>query len=367
VLFGSRLPQAGRANLKIGDAWQEGQNMAAMNVGGAITPAIEHTGRVLFRPFALRKWLALGLVSILAEAGGGGGGGGDFSSSDWSRTGDASRMMVEWIVGHILLIVVGCAALFVIGLALMWLGSVLKFVYLNQITRDPYAIRAPFGRFIGLGTSYFLWQLAFGLALLLAIGTLVVLPILAVFLRPGGASAYVAPVIAIIWAVIVGGVLIVCWCVIDIFARDFAVTAMFVRGVGIMEGWRTVLPILRANVGQSVLYLLMLIVIAIAVGIGSVIVVLVVAVGFLIPGGLLALIGYAIYSAGGFSALLIGYIVLMGLALLCAFIYIANCAVQPFMVFRRTFALVVLGQAEPSLATVPVSTRSAGYPPPPGE
>jgi len=335
--------------------------MAGMNVGGAITPAIEHTGRVLFRPFALRKWLALGLVSVLAEAGGGGGGGGgsNFPSSDWPRAGEASRMMVGWIVEHIVLIVVGCALLFLIGLALTWLGSVFRFVYLNQIARDPYAIRAPFGRFIGLGTSYFLWQLAFGLALLLTVGVLIVLPILAVFLRAGGASSDVAPVIAIIWAVIVGTVVILCSCVIDIFARDFVVTAMFVRGVKIIEGWRIVLPILRANVGQSVLYLLMLIVIAIAVGIGAVIVVLAVGIGFLIVGGLFALIGYAIYSAGGLSALLIGYIVLMGLALLLAFVYVVNCAVQPFVVFRRTFALVVLGQAEPSLATVP-TRLSAG-------
>ena len=327
----------------------------AMNVGGAITPTMNHTERVLFRPFALRKWLGLGLVSMLAElggGGGGGGGGGNFPSSDSPSAAEMSRMMVGWIVEHVVLIVIGCVLLFAVGLALMWLGSVFRFVYLNQITRDPYAIREPFGRFTGLGTSYFLWQLAFGLAMLIILAVLIGAPLLAAFARFHGDFGP-AQTLAIIWAVLAGIAILIASAVVDVFARDFVVTAMFVRGVKVIEGWRIVMPIIGANAGQSALYVLMLIVIGIVTGIGSLIVLIAVGIVFAIVGVLFALIGYGIYTAGGWSPVLIGYSIVMGLALLLAFSYAMSCAMQPFMVFRRTFALVVLGQADPSLATVP--------------
>lgn len=320
--------------------------MAAMNVESAISPAMTHTGRVLFRPFALRKWLGLGFVSLLAGLGQGG------AHFNYSQPGDThdmdeiGRELMSWAHHYMALIIAGAVLLFLIGLALSWLGSVMKFVYLNQITRDPYAIREPFGRLMRLGTSFFLWRLAFGL-----IG----LPILGLFLThlEGNVTAIV---VTVIWGLLVGLPLLLGVTVIDIFARDFAATAMFARDVRVIEGWRIVMPILRQNAGQSVLYLLLLIAISIVMGIAVLFLLLGVGLVFLILAGLSALIGYGIYVTGGhaWSAMLIGYIALMGGALLLAFCYTMSCVTQPLEVFRRAFALVVVGQAEPSLATVPV-------------
>lgn len=325
----------------------------AMNVGGAITPAINHTGRVLFRPFALRKWLALGFVSLLVEVGGGG------ANFSYSQPGDShdmdeiGRTLFQWIDHHIALIIAGAALLFLIGLALWWIGSVMRFVYLNQITRDPCAIREPFGRLMHLGTSFFLWRLVFGIAVTLTAGVLIGLPILGLFLAHLTSNT-AAIVVTVIWGFLVGLPLLLGATVIDVFARDFVATAMFARNVRVIEGWRIVMPILRQNAGQSALYVLLLIVISIATGIAALFVLLGVGIVFLIVGGLFALIGYGIYVTGGstWSAILIGYIALMGTALLLAFCYTMSCVTQPLEVFRRTFALVVLGQAEPSLATV---------------
>ena len=327
--------------------------MATMNVGGAITPAIKHTGRVLFRPFALRKWLALGFVSMLAELGQGGA---RFNSpGDMGDMDKIGRDLFQWIYHYIALIIAGVVLLFAIGLALSWLGAVMRFVYLNQITRDPCAIREPFGRFMHLGTSFFLWKLAFGLITMLALAVLIGLPIGLVFVTKATGNT-AAIVLLVIWCVLVGLALLLGITVIDIFARDFVATAMFARSVRVIEGWRIVMPILRQNAGQSALYVLLLIAISFATGIAALFALLAVGMVFLIAGGLFALIGYGIYAAGGstWSAVLIGYIALMGTALFLAFCYAMSCVTQPFDVFRRTFALVVLGQAEPSLATVPV-------------
>lgn len=328
--------------------------MAAMNVGEAIVPAINHTGRVLFRPFALRKWLALGFVSMLAAAGDGGfnfhlpGGSGEDD--------EVGRSIGMWISHHIVLIIVGAVLLFALGLAFSWLGSVMKFVYLNQITRDPYAIREPFVRLLRQGTSYFLWKLAFGLAMFLAISVLIGLSIFFLFVTHL-TSNITAIVVAVIWCLLLVSPLIIVSAIIDIFARDFVSAAMFVRGVGVIQGWRIVLPILRQNMGQSALYVLLLIAIGLALGVAVLFVLLAVGVVFTIIGGMFALIGYGIYAAGGgsWSVALIVYAVAMGSILLLAFSYAMSCATQPLEVFRRAFSLVVLGQADASLATVPVN------------
>lgn len=322
-----------------------------MNVGGAIAPAMNHTGRVLFRPFALRNWLALGFVSLFAQAGQGGRV--NIPSGGSSETDRASEAIGSWIGEHTLLIVAAVLLLIMIKIVFSWLGSVFRFVYLNQITRDPQAIREPFSRFMALGTSFFLWELAFGLALLLTIGILIALPAALIFAAlHGGAQT---TLIAVLLGLALGLPLVIFAGATVVFGRDFVLPTMYVRNVKVIEAWRIVMPILRANVGQSVLYILLLIVIAIIMGIGGVVVAMAALVVFAIPGGVLALIGYGIYAAGGetWSAPLIAYTAVMGTALLLALAYAASCGMQPFHVFRRSFALIVLGQADPSLATVP--------------
>lgn len=321
-----------------------------MNVSAAITPAMNYTGHILFRPFVLRNWLALGFVALFAESGGGIHG--NIPSSDSSSSSEYDAFL-QWIMHNIALVVVGFIVLFIIGIALAWVGSVLKFVYLNQITRDPKAIREPFSRFISLGTSYFLWELALGFTILLAIGILIGIP--AALLFPLFHTATAIAIIGIVFLVILAVVLIVAAGVISVIGRDFALTTMYVRNIKIMEAWQVVMPIVRANAGQTALYMLLLIAYSFIAAIGGMLIVLAVGIAFLIPGGLLALIGYGIYTACGstWAAPLIAYAALIGSALLFAFIYAATCAMQPLLVFRRTFALIVLGQADPSLATVP--------------
>lgn len=334
-----------------------------MNIGDAITPALTHTSRVLFRPFALRKWLAMGLVSMLAGVGGGGNGHSNWPTDKSGDMDDIGRSAGAWIMEHLALIVVAAILLFAVSLVFAWLGSVFKFVYLNQITRNPTAIREPFVRFIGAGTSYFLWEIVFSLVVTLAVVVLIALPVVLAFIAE---TSLVVRIIAVAWAVIVGLAIIVFASVTQIFARDFVLSTMFARGVKVMQAWRTVIAIIRANAGQSVLYLLLLMVISLVSTIGTFIALAFVGLAFLIPGGVLAVIGWAIWAASGqhWSPVLIGYAATMGLALVLAFSYTLVCALQPFLVFRRAYALVVLGQADPSLATIPIPPATSPRPMP---
>ena len=114
-----------------------------MNVGAAITPAINHTGRVLFKPFILRNWLALGFVSILAASGGG------VSVPSSNPRGPATDVISQWIAEHLALVIVGFVALFILGIVLSWLGAVLKFVYLVLGQADPSLATVPTSTYPG--------------------------------------------------------------------------------------------------------------------------------------------------------------------------------------------------------------------------
>lgn len=329
--------------------------MPRMDVGSAIAPAFEHMTKMLFKPFEMRKWLALGFITMLA---GGGGGHGNFrlpGNYDHGGGGGGPWPAFErWIEHFWPILVIGVLFLIALGIVVMWLISVFHFVYLNDVARNSGAIREPFHRLRGAGTSLFLWNLVYGFIFLLLLGVLVGAPLLTVFViaRNVGAAAKVA---AVVWAVLVGIAMILFACVIEMVVSDFVSTAMYVRGVGILEGWRIILPTLRANVGQVILYILLLIAFGIGIAIASVIVALTTMLIFAIPFGGIALAGFLIGKAIGLtmSIPVIAVIATYALAVLLTYSYTVSCLLQPAVVFLRAFSLVVIGQADPSLATIP--------------
>jgi hypothetical protein len=328
--------------------------MPRMDVGSAIAPAFQHMAKVLFRPFDMRKWLALGFVSIFAGAGGGSG---NFRlPGNYDHGGGGGNPLPgfeRWIEHYWPILVIGILFLIALGFVVMWLISVFHFVYLNDVARNSGAIREPFHRLRGLGTSLFLWNLVYGFIFLLLLGVLVAAPLLTVFViaRDIGTAAQVA---AVIWAVLVGISMILFACVVEVVVSGFVSTAMYVKSVGILEGWRIVLPILRANVGQLILYILLLIAFGIGIGIASVIVALITMLIFAIPFGGIALVGYLIGKALHLtlSVPVIAVISTYTLAVMLIYAYAVNCLLQPAVVFLRAFSLVVIGQADPSLTTI---------------
>jgi hypothetical protein len=103
------------------------------------------------------------------------------------------------------------------------------------------------------------------------------------------------------------------------------------------------------------IYLLILIAVAIGMAMYGVLALLVVGLALAIPVGLLALIGYLIWQAAHltWTPATIGVVVSLAVVVVFAFLYAGQCALQPAMVFRRSLSLVVLGQADDTLVTVP--------------
>jgi hypothetical protein len=331
--------------------------MARMDVGNGIQPAWENMVRVLFRPFSLRKWLSLGFISLIAYGMSGGGGGfnvpGNYGGNqhpNWPGHNPWPEIM------HFLpLIILAFIVLVAIGLLVSWIGSVFHFIYVDNLVRNSGAIAEPFGRFRRQGTSYFLWRLVFGLiymALILCIVAVVVFAVLAA--SHGGGKAGLM-VLAIVMGVLVIIPLVIVAAIIDLFVRDFVTTTMYVRGVGIMEAWSIAWPLIKENAGQVALYILILIALAIAIGMFGLVVALLGLVVVGIPVGILSAVAILAGKAMGltWTVPVIAVAATFGCIVLVGWVYLAQCAIQPALAFRRSYALVVMGQADPSLATIP--------------
>jgi len=263
--------------------------MAKIDINAAISSSFDIVSRILFKPISIRMWLALGFASAMASVGSGGGSNLYNRSHPAGRapgTGDISQNMRQFVETHLWLLVLAVVAIIALAVLFTWLASVFKFVYTDQIVRNSDEIREPFARLKSFGKSFFLWTLAYGLAVLLALGIFAALPILIGYYSLGAATAGGVTCIAI--GVLLGVLIIIASIIADVFARDFVVTAMYKRHIGVMEAWREVLPILRANAGQMALYLLMLIVVGLAFVIISVFAAIAALIVIAIPAGLIA-------------------------------------------------------------------------------
>ncbi|HET6456751.1 MAG TPA: hypothetical protein VFI02_20305 [Armatimonadota bacterium] len=329
--------------------------MARMDVGNGIQPAWENMVRVLFRPFLLRKWLSLGFISLIAYGLSGGGGGfnvpGNYGGNqhpNWPGHNPWPEIM------HFLpLIILGFIVLIAIGLLVSWIGSVLHFIYVDNLVRNSGAISEPWGRLRSQGTSYFLWRLAFGLIYMLMLLVVIGTPLIWAFaIARGGDTAF--KVLAVVWAIMAGVPLIVAAAIVDLFVRDFVTTVMYARGVRVMEAWGIAWPIIKENAGQIALYILILIAVAIVIGIFGLVVALLCMLVVGIPVGILAAVVILAGKAMGltWTVPVIAVAATFGCIVLVGWVYLAQCAIQPALAFRRSYALVVMGQADPSLATI---------------
>ena len=336
--------------------------MVKIDFNKAFNSSMNYMSSMLFKPFVFRKWLALGFVAMLAGFGsggsGGGGNGGGGNTSSWGRSADKMSTMSSdigaFLHQYLWLILLGVAILIALGLLFTWLASVFKFVYTDQLVRNSMEIKEPFARLKGLGTSYFLWTLVFGLVCSLSFLVIVGIPALIAY------TTYHSSTALSIGCMVIGGLLFITLAilggVIDIFARDFVITAMYVKNLRVMDAWRTIMPTIRANKGQIALYVLMLIVISIASAIISIFVLIIAAIIIAIPVGILAglCVLIALSASLTWNPVTIAAVSVLGVIVLFAFSYVLVCMMQPLLVFRRVFSLKVLGQLDSELETLEI-------------
>ncbi len=266
-----------------------------ISVTRPFSQAIDRVKLLLFRPFDLGKWFVIGFCAWLAQLGEAGfhgnfnynfGGGHDRSGS----LSDEFDQAKEFVMTNLYWIIPVAIAIVAIGIALWvvftWLNSRGKFMFLHCVALNKAEVTAPWRKFAREANSLFLFRIVLGL-----IGTVLSLPLVAVIVvsilrmvQRGEPS--VGGILLCVGLVLVLIALAVLFVLIEKLTKDFVVPIMFLRGVGWRKGWGEFRPMLVANVGDFILYILFQIVLALGIGI---IVLIIVLVTCCIAGCLLAL------------------------------------------------------------------------------
>lgn len=235
-----------------------------------VSEALEHVGRMLFRPFRLEKWLAIGFCAWLAYLGqqgfrgtySPGGRHGNVDVQQWTqRARDYVLSNLSWLVPLALAVVVALLALWVL---IIWVSSRGKFMFLHCVARDAADVVAPWHNFACEAASLFWFRLALGalqLAALLMAGTAI--GFLAWNIAQRGAS--VGPIVGIV--VLGGACLLICLLIVLVakLTTDFVVPIVFLRGGSCLEGWEILRGLLQANPAGFILYILFQILLSLAI------------------------------------------------------------------------------------------------------
>lgn len=238
---------------------------------GPLEAALRRTRDRLFRPFDLKTWFIVGFAAWLARLGSCGGPGGSANFGDLSPPADGGDLsdFGEWLsahwpivlaVGSLVLLVLAVAI--VIGLVLLWIRAHGRFVFLDCVVRERAEIAAPWRRSHRLANSLFLWQLVFGLLVLLAM-VLAMLPLVTALLAGGaGPADWLAVVMTALLFLLVG---IAC-SVIMYFLHAFVVPIMYREGVTAVPAWGRFVTHFRAHPWAFLVFAVFVLVLVMTVG-----------------------------------------------------------------------------------------------------
>jgi hypothetical protein len=299
---------------------------------------------ILFRPFSFPKWLVVGFSAWLAGAGGCGRGAGyQFSGGSWGddwgsgrdRSGEFSEIgeFLEsgWAKvaagGCMALVVLGCVLFIAFVLALIWVNSRGKFMFLDNVIHNRARIVEPWNQFRRQGNSLFrFWLIYIGVvvALLALAGIFVALGIA---LDWFGANDELPTGIRLLLGIGAVGVLasfMLAMAYMTFFLDAFVVPLMHRYELNVVEGWSRFLGLLRAHPWTFLL---------------SGLVVFVLWFGVLL----------AVVAAGLLTCCL-GFVLLL-------IPYVGTVVLLPISVLYRSYTIEFLAQFDPELLAVPATSH----------
>ncbi len=345
----------------------------AISAVDSITPAIEHTKQQLFQPFRIGQWTKLAFVGLLA---------GELGANGCNRSNfnvpqhPAAMPHMAWpgslgINPQLLAVLIGAAvvAALAIGIIMMFIGSVMRFILFDSIVARECHIREGWNRRLGPGSRYFVWKFFYILLTGALIIGLVGVPLAFAF----SAGLFREPkehipalAFIVVFAFLVLFIFLIATAVVFVLTKDFVIPQMAVEDVGVMEGWRRLWAMMKADKGAYAGYVGMKIVLAIVaaalIGIATLILGLILVVPSVAFGLLAVLTGKAAGLA--WTPATIALAVTIGLILLAAFLYLVSLVAVPFIVFFPAYSIYFFAARYPQLNAALLAARPApGFPP----
>ena len=136
-----------------------------------IDPALGRVRLMLFNPFDISKWLAVGLCAWLAYLGKGGGSEFNYMFNDHHdkicRCGPNLAHIREVLLSNLPWLIIGVVILIplcvIIGLVLCWLSSRGKFMFVHCVAGNKAEVALPWQKYSSQANSLFLFRIVFAL------------------------------------------------------------------------------------------------------------------------------------------------------------------------------------------------------------
>lgn len=313
-----------------------------------VDDAIGVTREFLF-PFDVRRWLKLAVVAFFI------GGGASVPSVQYNFGGTpdgtpgrvpdpgspfALPDTVLWIVAAA--VVVGV----VLGVTFAIVGAIMEFVFVEALRSGDVTLRRYWRRRWRQGLRLFGFRIVLGLPFVALVVGWLALVFVPLFLVGEPTIPLAAFLIGLPFVVLVGTV----YGLANWFTTVFVVPIMIREETGVLAGWRRLWASIRTEWKQYAAYTLVGIGLTIATGVLASVALALGAVVLVVPLGTLAVVAYLTVS---FSTTL-GLSILVGLTVVfvAAVIVLAAFVQVPVLSYLRYYALLVLGDVEPSLDLV---------------
>ena len=331
---------------------------SAVDVIGA---AFEHTKQQLVKPFRLGQWARLALLGMATGEMSTGGGCNSIATlpSHFPNPHTQQNFMApDGLLPHfdpavigsmIVVLVVGGI---VLGLVWIYIASISRFLLFEAVLRKQCELGPAWDRWQGQGMRLFWFQLALAVGTL-GIAALMLLPLLIPLIATVKAHGHVGPglILAFLPLVMIFGLFSLFMLLVAVLTKDFVVPVMALDGVGVIEAWRRVLAMMKAEKGSYAGYIGMKIVLAIGAGVLFGVATGIVLVILLIPGAVVGAIAVLIGKSVGlqWSAATITLGIVVGTTLLGALLYVVAFVCVPVAVFFPAYAMCFLAERYPRL------------------
>lgn len=329
--------------------------MPKLNAVDAISPAFNLMKADLFQPFRWGFWVRIGILGFFTGEMSAGGGCNIHVPSNWNTHHQnhftaAQQFNAAPPFGHwnphaliaALPFIIGAALL--IGLILMYVGSVFRFTLFEAILNGQISIRDGWERWQQQGTRFFVFRILLGLAFL-CIVAVIALTLLAMVgvsgFTQGGAGASAGAIAGIIFGVLALILFAIPFVLVYLFAKDFAVPVMALEGTTFGEAWRKVWAMIKNEPGNTAGYVGMKIVLTIAAGIIFGILILIAVLCLIIPLGGIGVVSVLAGKAAGltWTPLTITLIVAAAVILIGLLLFVISLISAPVSVFFPAYGL----------------------------
>ncbi|RMF89203.1 MAG: hypothetical protein D6733_06790 [Methanobacteriota archaeon] len=315
-----------------------------------VEPCIDETKKLLF-PIRRGYWLKLALVTLLGGIGTGGafGFGNPFQSLGNPRFQEDPELAAlverlgDFLAQNTGVILIAMGLLFLFILFLSYLHSVMQFVFFQDVVEGGVELLGDIRRHLGRGLSLFVFGLVLWVAMLLfmALGALPLLLIVSVDAGP------FATIMGMMSMMIFTVAVVLLSALAYLLAVDFAVPIMFFKGKGIWASYSEVLRLIKKDVWQFVVYIILRVVLGIAGGILYMLITIPVMVLWALVIGVLGIVALA--GAGSLGITLggigpLGWILILTVLflILILFSYTVKVLTLPIPVYLRLYSFTFL-------------------------